>query len=197
MTSSWKPHKSIRYKGSHEPGAYTNRNCIPKKSRTLMTMTSKFHPWFTRKSILTRHLNTLRGLRYHGLDMRVRGVTWTTLCHNNVSFWLLTSTKLLMNAHILGSLMGFTNLFFKWRNLKHFSYLCDCHSISLHDYNERVFGIDKHWLFSNNSISYYDTRVDFSEVWVAICPIFLGMSGMCVCVWHTVKPSINAPNPNT
>ena len=104
MTSSWKPHYSIRYKGSHEPGAYTNRNCIPKKSRTLMTMTSKFHPWFRRKSILTRHLNTLRGLRYHGLDMRVRCVTWTTLCHNNVSFWLLTSTKLLMIAHILGSL---------------------------------------------------------------------------------------------
>ena len=160
-----------------------------------MTMTSKFHPWFRRKSILTRHLNTLRGLRYHGLDMRVRCVTWTTLCHNNVSFWLLTSTKLLMIAHILGSLMGLTNLVFIWRNLKHFSYLCDCHSISLHDYNERVFGIDKHWLFSNNSISYYDTRVDFSEVWVSICPIFLGMSGMCV--WHTVKPSINAPNPNT
>ena len=68
------------------------------------------------------------------------------------------------SPHILGSLMGLTNLVFKWRNLKHFSYLCDCHSISLHDYNERVFGIDKHWLFSNNSISYYDTRVDFSEV---------------------------------
>ena len=102
-----------------------------------MTMTSKFHTWFRRKSILTRHLNTLRGLRYHGLDMRVRCVTWTTLCHNNVSFWLLTSTKLLMIAHILGSLMGLTNLVFKWRNLKHFSYLCDCHSISLHDYNER------------------------------------------------------------
>ena len=183
MTSSWKPHKSIRYKGSHEPGAYTNRNCIPKKSRTLMTMTLKFHPWFRRKSILTRHLNTLRGLRYHGLDMRVRCVTWTTLCHNNVSFWLLTSTKFLMIAHILGSLMGLTNLGFKWRNLKYFSYLCDCHSISLHDYNERVFGIDKHWLFSNNSISYYDTRVDFSEVW-AICPIFLGMSGMCVFVTY-------------
>ena len=123
MTSSWKPHKSIRYKGSHEPGAHTNRNCIPKKSRTLMTMTSKFHPWFRRKSILTRHLNTLRGLRYHGLDMRVRCVTWTTLCHNNVSFWLLTSTKLLMIVHILGSLMGLTNLVLKWRNLKHFSYV--------------------------------------------------------------------------
>ena len=107
----WRHHENLIKVSDikEEPGAYTNRNCIPKKSRTLMTMTSKFHPWFRRKSILMRHLNTLRGLRYHGLYMRVRSVTWTTLCHNNESFWLLTSTKLLMIAHILGALMGLTN----------------------------------------------------------------------------------------
>ena len=91
----------------------------------------------------------------------------------------------------------FTALYFKWRNLKHFWYLGDCHSISRLQWNSfqyyqpLVVFQQVHFIVSHKS------KVDFSEVWVAICSLFWAWVE-CVCMWRTVRPLVQAaPNPNT